>query len=183
MVYRILSFLLLVIILIIAGALWRMMIFQRDAFFDKRELYDYILHQQRREVVKAQQAAERAAIQSRQPAIELFQKLSDLMRNEQPYTDETLNRETLANMLGTNHRYVDEAIRACSDSHSTNAFINKFRVEHAARLLAESEEPITIISEMSGFSNRTSFNNLFREQYKMTPSQFRNASKAADKAF
>lgn len=31
---------------------------------------------------------------------------------------------------------------------------------------------------MSGFANRTSFNERFRERYKMTPSEYRRAAKA-----
>ena len=35
-----------------------------------------------------------------------------------------------------------------------------------------------IIAEMSGFANRTSFNEQFRSRYKMTPSEYRRAAKA-----
>ena len=87
-------------------------------------------------------------------------------------------RDMLASMLGTNHRYIDDAIRECSDSASTKAFINSYRVDHAARLLTDTDEPIALIAEMSGFSNRTSFNEWFRERYKMTPSEYREAAKA-----
>ena len=37
-----------------------------------------------------------------------------LMDEEKPYTDETLNRDVLAQMLGTNAKYVEQAIRQCS---------------------------------------------------------------------
>jgi AraC-like DNA-binding protein len=50
-------------------------------------------------------------------------------------------------------------------------------VDHAARLLSETDEPIALIAEMSGFANRTSFNDKFRERFKMTPSEFRRAAR------
>lgn len=37
------------------------------------------------------------------------------------------------------------------------------------------DEPIGLISEMSGFQSRGHFNTLFRERYKMTPSEIRKA--------
>ena len=104
--------------------------------------------------------------------------LVELMKKEQPYTDSELNRDTLASMLATNHRYIDEAIRECSDSPSTKAFIDGYRVDHATLLLTDTDEPIALIAEMSGFANRTSFNERFRERYKMTPSEYRQAAKA-----
>lgn len=114
----------------------------------------------------------------RTPNEQLFLRLVELMKKQQPYTDADLNRDTLAATLGTNHRYIDDAIRECSDSLSTKAFIDGYRVDHAARLLTSTDDPIALIAEMSGFANRTTFNEQFRNRYKMTPSEYRRASKA-----
>ena len=37
---------------------------------------------------------------------------------------------------------------------------------------------IALMAEMSGFVNLTTFNEQFRSRYKMTPSEFRRASKS-----
>ena len=176
-VYRILAFSLVAIMLVILVALWRMTIAHRRMLIKNRELYDLIQREQQREVRDIQRIA-RQPEQQRTMGEQLFLRLTELMRKQQSYTDADLNRETLATMLGTNHRYIDEAIRECSDSPSTKAFIDGYRVDHAARLLTGTDHPIALIAEMSGFANRTSFNELFRNRYKMTPSEYRKAAKA-----
>ena len=133
---------------------------------------------QRERQAETLELAQQMKTQERTQGEQLFLRLVELMKKEQPYTDSELNRDTLASMLATNHRYVDEAIRECSDSPSTKAFIDGYRVDHAARLLTDTDEPISLIAEMSGFANRTTFNERFRERYKMTPSEYRRAAKA-----
>jgi len=176
-VYRILAFSLVAIMLVIIVALWRLAIAHRRVLIKNRELFEIIQREQQREVRDIERIA-RQPEKERTPNEQLFLRLTELMKKEQPYTDSELNRDTLASMLATNHRYVDEAIRECSDCPSTKAFIDGYRVDHAARLLTDTDEPIALIAEMSGFANRTSFNERFRERYKMTPSEYRKAAKA-----
>lgn len=175
-VYCILVFSLIAIMIVIFVALWRLAIAHRHEIIKNRELLDLIQHEQQREVRNIQRLA-RQPEQERTPGEQIFLRLVQLMTKEQPYTDAELNRDTLATMLATNHRYIDEAIRECSDALSTNAFINSYRVDHAARLLTQTDEPIALIAEMSGFANRTTFNEQFRSRYKMTPSEYRKAAK------
>ena len=175
-IYRILAFSFFAIMIVIFVALWRLAIAHRREVIKNRELYDLIQHEQLREVREIQRLV-RQPEQERTPGEQIFLRLVELMAKEQPYTDAELNRDALATMLATNHRYIDEAIRECSDALSTNAFINGYRVDHAARLLTETDEPIALIAEMSGFANRTTFNEQFRSRYKMTPSEFRTAAK------
>jgi AraC-like DNA-binding protein len=174
-VYHVLTLSLAIILMVAIVALWRLAIAYRRLLTRNREIYNLILREQRREVHSAKRTVR--TVMQRTSAHQLFLRLSDLMTKQQPYTDAELNRDILANLLGTNHRYIDEAIRACSDCHSTNAFINRYRVDHAARLLSETDEPIALIAEMSGFANRTSFNEKFRERFKITPSEFRRATR------
>ena len=175
-IYHILAFSFFAIMIVIFVALWRLAIAHRREVIKNRELYDLIQHEQLREVREIQRLA-RQPEQERTPGEQIFLRLVELMAKEQPYTNAELNRDTLAAMLATNHRYIDEAIRECSDALSTNAFINGYRVDHAARLLTQTDEPIALIAEMSGFANRTTFNEQFRSCYKMTPSEYRKAAK------
>ena len=175
-IYRILAFSFFAIMIVIFVALWRMAIAYRRVLIKNRELFDLIQREQRREVRDIQRLV-RQPEQERTPGEQIFLRLVELMAKEQPYTDAELNRDALATMLATNHRYIDEAIRECSDALSTNAFINGYRVDHAARLLTQTDEPIALIAEMSGFANRTTFNEQFRSRYKMTPSEYRTAAK------
>lgn len=175
-VYRILAFSLVAIMLIILIALWRLAIAHRRVLVKNRELLDLIQREQQREVRDIQRIAQQPE-QQRTPNEQLFLRLTELMRKQQSYADAELNRESLATMLGTNHRYIDEAIRECSDSPSTKAFIDGYRVDHAARLLTSTNDSISLIAEMSGFANRTTFNEQFRNRFKMTPSEYRKAAK------
>ncbi len=176
-VYRILAYSLVAIMLVILVALWRLAIAHRRVLIKNRELYDLIKREQQREVRDIQRIA-RQPEQERTPKEQLFLRITEVMKKEKPYTDAEMNRDTLAAMLGTNHRYIDEAIRECSDSPSTKAFIDSYRVDHAARLLTGTDHPIALIAEMSGFTNRTTFNEQFRSRYKMTPSEYRKVAKA-----
>ena len=175
-VYRILAFSLLAIMLVIFMALWRLVLAHRRMLVNNRELYELIQREQLREVRDIQRIV-RQPEKERTPNEQLFLRLVELMKKKQPYTDADLNRDTLAAMLGTNHRYIDDAVHECSDSPSTKAFIDGYRVDHAARLLTSTDDPIALIAEMSGFANRTTFNEQFRSRYKMTPSEYRLASK------
>lgn len=176
-IYRILAFLLLAITVFILFSLWRLSVAHHRVVLKNLELYDIIQLEQQREARDIQRIAHQPEEQRTQGE-RLFLRITELMKKEQPYTDAELNRDMLAQMLGTNHRYVDEAIRECSGSQSTNAFINSYRVDHAARMLANTDEPVALIAEMSGFANRTTFNEQFRNLYKMTPSEYRRAAKA-----
>ena len=103
----------------------------------------------------------------------LFRRICVLMREQAPYTDCTLKREDLARMLATNYNNVAEAIRECTGGQSLGEYLDGLRLKHAARLLASQDDPIGLITEMSGFQSRAHFNTLFREKYKMTPSEYR----------
>ena len=175
-VYRILSFSLVAIMIAIFIALWRLVLAHLRSLIRNRDLYDMMIREQRREVRDIQRL-ERQPEQDRTPGEQLFLRLVELMKKDKPYIDAELNRDTLAAMLATNHRYIDDAIRECSDSQSTNAFINSYRVDHAARLLTETGDSISLIAELSGFANRTTCNEQFRSRYKMTPSEYRKAAK------
>ena len=108
---------------------------------------------------------------------QLFRRLCILMADQHPYTDETLNRETLAQLLATNAKYVEQAIRECSHGETVNEFITRYRLEHVARLLKTTDEPIAIIGEEAGIPSRATLARLFRNTYGMTCSEYRQATR------
>ena len=104
---------------------------------------------------------------------QIFSRLCTLMEEKKPYVNEALNRETLAQMLGTNEKYVEQAIRQCSKGETVGEFINRYRMENVARLLKTTDDPVAIIGEMSGIPSRATLARLFRDAYGMTPSEYR----------
>ncbi|MBR4369123.1 MAG: helix-turn-helix domain-containing protein, partial [Prevotella sp.] len=45
------------------------------------------------------------------------------------------------------------------------------------QLLAETNHSIGLVMEMSGFVSRSHFNTIFRQRFKMTPSEYRKATR------
>ena len=105
----------------------------------------------------------------------LYRRLCELMKNPDVFTDPDTNHETLAQLLGTNYQYVYAALRECGDTTPAD-FLNRLRIQYAAQLLEKSADPIGLIIEQSGFTNRTTFARLFAAYYSMTPSEFRRAA-------
>ena len=124
------------------------------------------------EEAKEAKEAEEAAISAK--SRELFPKIVKLMEEQQLYTDEDLNRDMIAEKLGTNYKYVVKAIKDCTGETLT-AFINGYRMRHATRLLRDTDDSIAIIAEISGFSHRT-LTRLFQAQFGITPSEYRKKS-------
>jgi len=108
----------------------------------------------------------------------LYLRICELMEKEKPFTNSNLKREQLAAMLGTNHSYLGDAIRECADGQTISTFVDGYRTEYAAHLLATTDQPIGLVVEMAGFNNRVHFNKLFRIRYNLTPSEYRKMSKS-----
>ena len=105
----------------------------------------------------------------------LYRRLCELVKNPDVYTDPDTNHETLAKLLGTNYQYVYAALRECADTTPAD-YLNRLRIQYAAQLLEKSDNPIGLIIEQSGFTNRTTFARLFATYYSMTPSEYRIAA-------
>jgi AraC-like DNA-binding protein len=98
------------------------------------------------------------------------------MAEQQPYTDENLNSDTLAQLLGTNAKYVVQAIRECSHGETVGDFITRYRLEHVAHLLKTTDDPIGVVGELSGIPSRVTLSRLFRNAYGMTCREYRQVS-------
>ena len=103
----------------------------------------------------------------------LYFRLCEILDREKSYTNSDLKREDLASMLGTNYKYVCDAIRECTSGMSVNEFLNMKRLEYASHLLQTSDMTVSEISDVSGFNSRSYFNRLFRERYGLTPAEYR----------
>ena len=108
---------------------------------------------------------------------QLFCRICDLMDGpDHIYTDTGLDRNRLAQLLGTNEHYVTDAISTCANGKSVNGFLNDYRLRHATHLLATTNDSIALIAELSGFS-RSSFFRIFSDAYGMSPSDYRKVAR------
>ena len=61
-------------------------------------------------------------------------------------------------------------------------YINRVKMNEAAHLLRYSSHSLSTISSLLGYSSQSYFNCIFREEYHMTPLQYRNAGAGQDTA-
>ena len=57
------------------------------------------------------------------------------------------------------------------------ALLNKTRIDHALRLLSQTDHKIDLIAQQSGYSSLNTFFIAFKKTVKMTPTEFRRVSK------
>ena len=166
----------LFVILLIGYLWWRAARYNSELRAKNRRLLAEIeQHEQEEQKTIEQLKAEPVEVLN--TSQQLFRRLCTLMDEQQPYTDENLNRDTLAQMLGTNGKYIDQAITECSNGDSTHDFINRYRLHRIATLLKTTDDSIAIIGEMCGIVSRSTLSRIFRDYYGMTPSEYRNISR------
>ena len=156
--------------------LWRIILSHRRLMEKNRQLFDTV-QQLMREADEQQEALSRQPEETLSPSQRLYNRVCHLMLEQQPYTDSDLNRDTLAQMLATNYNAVAAAIRDCRGGQTIGDFLDDWRIRHAAQLVASTNDPVGLIAEQSGFKSRSHFNTLFREKFKMTPSEYRKIAK------
>ena len=174
-VHRIILVAAVLIILLIAYLLWRSYKYNKVLLEKNRRLLAEIEQHERaqQQVIEQLKAEPEESLSADQ---QLFRRICDLMDSpDRIYTDADLDRNRLAQLLGTNEHYVTDAISACTNGKSVNGFLNDYRLRHAAHLLATTKDSVALIAELSGFS-RSSFFRIFSEAYGMSPSDYRRAA-------
>lgn len=164
------------LLLLLSGySIWRVRRVNRLLTEKNRRLYEQI--EQREQAKQEQQrywlAQPELSLTSEQ---QLYRRLCTLMTEQQPYTDENLNRDSLARLLNTNAKYVEQAIRECSHGETVMDFITRYRLEHVAHLLKTTGNPIALIGELSGIPSRATLARLFRNTYGMSCSEYRQVA-------
>ena len=173
--HRIILIATVLLLLMAIYVIWRIRRYNRLLAKKNRRLYERIRQQEHHE----EEALEALAAQPEETLSQnqqLYRRLCELMKQPEVYTDADTNHETLARLLGTNYQYVYAALRECADTTPAD-FLNLHRIRHAAKLLSTTDNPVGLIIEMSGITNRSTFSRLFREYYSMSPSEYRNAAK------
>ena len=174
-IYRILAVVALLVCMFVAYMFWRAAQYNKIITEKNRRLLEEI-EQREREQQQSIQQLESAPEESLTAEQQLYRRLCALMAEQQPYTDENLNRETLAQLLGTNAKYVVQTVRECSHGETVGDFITRYRLEHVAHLLKVTDDPIGVIGELSGIPSRVTLSRLFRNAYGMTCREYRQVS-------
>ncbi len=90
------------------------------------------------------------------------------------HADPNLYAATLAEMFGFSEKYIYVVFKE-QTGESPASYIQRLRLQHAARLLAETELPIQQIAEEVGFQNVNTYNKAFKRYYGVNSSQYRES--------
>jgi len=172
-IHRIVLSAIVLLLLMAIYIIWRVRRYNHQLAEKNRSLYEQI---QQREQAEAEKCASRFARDGLTANQQLYRRLCELMKDPDIFTDPGTNHETLARLLGTNYQYIYAALRECADTTPAD-YLNRLRIQYAAQLLEKSDDPIGLIIEQSGFTNRTTFARLFAAYYSMTPSEYRKISR------
>lgn len=158
------------VLLAIALAIW--IIYSRRLRAKNRVLYEQIQARNQCRIIN-----ENTLIRHPQEELSremcLFRDLSLLMKEEKLFTDPTLDRRTLAERLGTNEKYIADAIHAGSQE-TLSAYITRQRLQYATELLdTQSELTLEAIAADAGFGSYPPFYRAFSKTYGMTPRDYR----------
>ena len=105
---------------------------------------------------------------------ELASRLESLLTEEHIFTEQHITSDLLISRLGTNSKYLAEAIRR-SGYQSFYDMISQHRVRHAISLIHQHPDSrLADIAEQCGFSSQASMAKAFKAQGKETPSSYRD---------
>ncbi|SDJ58445.1 AraC family transcriptional regulator [Chryseobacterium jejuense] len=105
----------------------------------------------------------------------LKQRLITVMETEKPYLDGELNLLKLSDLIQINAHQLSYLLNT-GFQENFFYFVNKYRVEHAKKMLTDSsfhKLSILGIAFESGFNSKTAFNTIFKKMTGMTPTEFR----------
>ena len=175
-IHRVLLAAAILVILLVCYLFWRTRKYNKELLEKNRRLLADIeqREQEQKQVIVQLKAEPQENLTANQ---QLFCRICDLMdSSDRIYADADLDRNRLAQLLGTNEHYVTDAISTCTDGKSVNSFLNEYRLRYAARLLATTNDSVALIAELSGFS-RSSFFRIFSDAYGMSPSDYRKVAR------
>lgn len=113
------------------------------------------------------------AMEEQSPNAILFDQINELLQNPEIIANPSLDREVLAQIVGSNANYVANAIKQHTNMKVLE-YINKVRIEHACQVLKQEEKfSFQVIWVSCGFSSRSTFYRIFNEHTGMSPKSYR----------
>lgn len=100
------------------------------------------------------------------------QELKEIIQ-DQIDTNLTLSLKEVSQSLNVHPTYLSREFSKYFDDLSFGDYIRKLRIEKAIQLLVESEHSLAEIAYLTGFSDQSHFNRIFKKHTGMSPSQYR----------
>ncbi len=110
--------------------------------------------------------------------VDIHNKTSKLMRIAKDYIlnhiNEPITTAALAKELGLNRTYLCKLFQD-EVSMTVNNYITNIKINEAKYLLEVTQKTLSEISEYLGFSSQSYFQNVFKKEVNMTPSEYRKS--------
>ncbi len=97
----------------------------------------------------------------------------------QEYSNANLNLDTVVNTLGLNRTKLNQVLKD-STGMTFVAYLNKLRLSEAARLLSEKDSNISEIAYAVGYNSVSYFNRLFKQEYGVSPTLYKQKKDAVN---
>jgi len=158
------------VLLLIALVIW--IIYSRRLHAKNQALYLQI-EQHRRQEKEMEAVAIETAPTELAKELQLFIAFKDLLLKDRLYLSADLDRHHLISQLGTNERYLIEAVHAGSGT-TINNYISTLRLRYALDLLHEHPElTLEAIATDTGHTSYSTFFRAFTKTYGMSPTEYR----------
>lgn len=102
---------------------------------------------------------------------DLFCRIEELITKKRLYTDPHLNRETLANKLGSNRTYVSRAMRQCA-GQTLSEYLKKVRIDVAVQMMQKKRFSLWAISIEVGYVSYSTFYRDFKSRFGVSPNEY-----------
>lgn len=112
--------------------------------------------------------------------VKLYAQLRALMGREKKYLDPNLTLKSVADLLGTNTKYLSQVVNNQAGCNFQQ-FINAYRIEEAKeKITSEDYNNLTLygIALYCGFKNKSTFYKVFKEFLSMTPREYLLSARA-----
>ena len=105
-----------------------------------------------------------------------FQYINDVVVRERLFLRPDFGRQTIMDRFLLSKNRVGAIFSKCSEHTKLTSYVQQLRLEYAAKLLVEQPElSIVQIAADCGYSSSAYFTDRFRQQFGVTPSEFRKA--------
>ncbi len=105
--------------------------------------------------------------------MKLFRELTNLMHSEKLFLDPAVDRRSLAARLGTNEKYLANAIHEGAPDTTFTGYISGLRLAYSLDLLSNPGMTLEAVAEGSGHGSYSTFFRAFGKRYGMSPSEYR----------
>lgn len=105
--------------------------------------------------------------------LSLDQRIAKLFRDDHIYLNPQLKLSDVAKLAGTNRTYLSKYFNR-DNGMTFYDYINNMRIDHACKLLTETDSKVEEIAYSSGFNSLSTFRRSFTHRLGCTPTQYRS---------